>query len=101
MYTVNIKKNGSPFLTDTTLLSQNGSYHQTQVTSTPCTMFINFTSTGEFDISFYSPNTLLSGSALKTMSYTGGSGYKDMAVPVTANGLYDLKVMSNPSSPAG
>ena len=64
-------------------------------------MFINFTSTGNFTLNFYAPNTLLSGSALKTMYYAGGSGYKDMAIPVTANGEYDLKVIANPASPIG
>ena len=88
-------------MTDSTLLSQNGSFHKTQISSAPCTMFVNFTSTGDFSLSFYSSNTLLSGSPLKTLSYSGGSGYKDMAIPLTTNGTYDLKVIANPSSPAG
>lgn len=101
MYDLIIKKNGVTFITDTDFLSQNGSYHQTQVTSTPCTMFINFTSTGSFNLNFYAPNTMMSGGALKSMAYTGGSGNVDVAVPLTTNGAYDLKVIANPSSPAG
>ena len=100
-YNVNIKKNGVSFITDSAFLSQNGTYHKAQVLTTPCTMFVNFTSTKDFNLYFYAPNTLLSGPALKTLSYTGGSGYKDMAIPITTNGVYDLKVIANPSSPAG
>jgi len=101
MYTVKIKKNGANFIEDTTFLSQNGSYHQASFTSTPCTMFLNFTSTGTFNLNFYSPGTMMTGSPILTMPYTGGSGYVDMAVPLTVNGVYDLKVIASPSSPSG
>ncbi len=100
-YDITIKKNGVTVQTDTAFLSQNGSYYTQQVTTVPCTLFINFTSTGNFNLNLYTPGTLLTGSPVKTMPYTGGAGYMDVAVPLTVTGAYDLKVIANPANPSG
>jgi len=71
------------------------------VAAVPCTMFVNFTSTGNFNLNLYAPGTLLTSSSIRSMSYAGSSGYYDFAIPVTTLGTYDLKVMANPANPAG
>jgi hypothetical protein len=67
----------------------------------PCTMFVNFTSTGNFNLNLYTPGTLLTSGPIGSMGYAANSGYFDFAIPVTTLGTYDLKVMANPANPTG
>lgn len=69
-------------------MTPNASIYKVTVTTVPCKIFINFTSTANFNLGFYTPGTSQSGSPIQSMSYTGGTGYKDVVKDLTSPGVY-------------